>query len=224
MNDALYTTLQVFAKSLGKRQVAEICQQFILDCISTEIEEPSPVVTKNFKLIKKKIQEPEAETKVEVLPIPNPQAQTQSSINETNLNNAVEKRLGTLLSQKSISVKKTTPTVLTNRNFKKIAQETNLLPYGTILITASTDKNPTAYGTVVRTPDGFPAIQPAWDKYKFFTGTSRPPIMFLNELNKHFKIIDSKPFNTENAWNDVYKRNTDGTNISLSDLWRQTVS
>jgi hypothetical protein len=209
MNDALYTTLQVFAKSLGKRQVAEICQRFILDSIPTEIEAPAPPVTKNFKLIKKKILEPEAE--VEPLPITNTQAQSQSSINEK------------LLTPKPISVKKTTPTVVTNRNFKKIAQETNFLPYGTIIITASTDENPTAYGTVVRTPDGSPAIQPAWDKSKFFTGTSRPPIMFLNELNKHFKIIDSKPFNTENAWNDVYKKNANGTNISLSDLWKQTV-
>ena len=44
MNDALYLTLQVFGKSLGVKQVVEICQRFILDSIPSEpIVVPVPV-------------------------------------------------------------------------------------------------------------------------------------------------------------------------------------
>lgn len=177
MDAALYTTLEVYAKSLGTREVAAICQRFILDSIPL----PAPPLTEVPK-------EPEVEVEVE----------------EPKITKKFK--------------------IFNPRNFKKITQETNYLPFGTVLITASTDKHPTAYGTIVRNPAGVPSIQPAWDKNTFLTGTSSPPVAFLKALNKHFKIIDSNPFNTENAWNDVYKRNTDGTNISLTDLWKQTVS
>ena len=124
------------------------------------------------------------------------------------------------------SAKKITPvnTNTLNRNFKKMAQETHFLPVGTILITSETDTNPAIFATITRTPLGAPAIQPSWDKTKFFTGTLTPPVMFLKEATKHFKIMSSKPVDTSNAWNNVYKRNTDGSNISLADLWKQTIA
>ena len=175
MDTALYTTLEVFAKTLGAREVAAICQRFILDSIPTAPITPTEIP-----------KEPVVESK--------PQEKVMKKFKISN-----------------------------QRNFKKITQETNYLPFGTVLITASTDRHPTAYGTVVRDPNGIPAIQPAWDKSKFFTGTSSPPVAFLKALNKQYKVIPSDPFNTENAWNDVYKRNTDGTNISLTDLWKQTI-
>jgi len=194
MNDALYLTLQVFAKSLGTKQVVEICQRFILDSIPSE--PVLPTTAKKFKIIKTVL---ETETDEESPKIVLPTVK---------------------------SVKKITPvnTTVLNRNFKKMAQETHFLPVGTILITSETDKNPAIFATVTRTPLGAPAIQPSWDKTKFFTGTLTPPVMFLKEATKHFKIMSSKPVDTSNAWNDVYKRNTDGTNISLADLWKQTVS
>ena len=194
MNDALYLTLQVFGKSLGVRQVVEICQRFILDSIPSEpVSVPLPVTTaKKFKIIKTVVETEEESPKI-VLPTVK-------------------------------SVKKITPVNTLNRNFKKMAQETHFLPVGTILITSETDKNPAIFATVTRTPLGAPAIQPSWDKTKFFTGTLTPPVMFLKEATKHFKIMSSKPVDTRNAWNDVYKRNTDGSNISLADLWKQTVA
>ena len=201
MDDALYLTLQVFGKSLGVKQVVEICQRFILDSIPSEpvsvqlpvaaqVQEQAPVQAKKFKIIKTVI---ESESPKIVLP-------------------AVK------------SAKKITPVNTLNRNFKKMAQETHFLPVGTILITSETDKNPAIFATITRTPLGAPAIQPSWDKTKFFTGTLTPPVMFLKEATKHFKIMSSKPVDTRNAWNDVYKRNTDGSNISLADLWKQTVA
>ena len=201
MNDALYLTLQVFGKSLGVKQVVEICQRFILDSIPSEpiVESvPVPVTApvplqaqaKKFKIIKTVV---EAESPKIVLP-------------------AVK------------SVKKITPVNTLNRNFKKMAQETHFLPVGTILIISETDTNPAIFATITRTPLGAPAIQPSWDKTKFFTGTLTPPVMFLKEATKHFKIMSSKPVDTSNAWNNVYKRNTDGSNISLADLWKQTVA
>ena len=207
MDDALYLTLQVFGKSLGVKQVVEICQRFILDSIPSEpiVESvpvtaqaplpvqapvPLPVQAKKFKIIKTVI---ESESPKIVLP-------------------AVK------------SVKKITPVNTLNRNFKKMAQETHFLPVGTILIISETDTNPAIFATITRTPLGAPAIQPSWDKTKFFTGTLTPPVMFLKEATKHFKIMSSKPVDTSNAWNNVYKRNTDGSNISLADLWKQTVS
>ena len=207
MNDALYLTLQVFGKSLGVKQVVEICQRFILDSIPSEpivvsvpaqvpVQVPVPAQgqAKKFKIIKTVI-ETETESPKIVLP-------------------AVK------------SVKKITPvnTTTLNRNFKKMAQETHFLPVGTILITSETDTNPAIFATVTRTPLGAPAIQPSWDKTKFFTGTLTPPVMFLKEATKHFKIMSSKPVDTSNAWNNVYKRNTDGSNISLADLWKQTIA
>jgi hypothetical protein len=185
MDTALYTTLEVFAKSLGVREVAAICQRFILNSIPLPVPVPVPVPVSVAPVIAI------AETPIEAEPEADAKPHTKKF------------------------------KVFNPRNFKKIAQETNYLPFGTVLITASTDKYPTAYGTVVRNQMGVPAIQPAWDKSKFFTGTSSPPVAFLKELNKHFKVIPSDPFNTENAWNDVYKRNTDGTNISLTDIWKQ---
>jgi hypothetical protein len=201
MNDALYLTLQVFGKSLGVKQVVEICQRFILDSIPSEpvsvqlpvaaqVQEQAPVQAKKFKIIKTVI---ETESPKIVLP-------------------AVK------------SVKKITPVNTLNRNFKKMAQETHFLPVGTILITSETDTNPAIFATITRTPLGAPAIQPSWDKTKFFTGTLTPPVMFLKEATKHFKIMSSKPVDTSNAWNNVYKRNTDGSNISLADLWKQTIA
>ena len=203
MNDALYLTLQVFGKSLGVKQVVEICQRFILDSIPSEpivvpvpVPVPAPVpavaLAKKFKIIKTVI---ETESPKIVLP-------------------SVK------------SAKKITPvnTNTLNRNFKKMAQETHFLPVGTILITSETDTNPAIFATVTRTPLGAPAIQPSWDKTKFFTGTLTPPVMFLKEATKHFKIMSSKPVDTSNAWNNVYKRNTDGSNISLADLWKQTIA
>ena len=196
MNDALYLTLQVFGKSLGVKQVVEICQRFILDSIPSEpVSVPAPVTTgKKFKIIKTVVETEEESPKI-VLP-------------------AVK------------STKKITPvnTAILNRNFKKMAQETHFLPVGTILITSETDKNPAIFATITRTPLGAPAIQPSWDKTKFFTGTLTPPVMFLKEATKHFKIMSSKPVDTSNAWNNVYKRNTDGSNISLADLWKQTIA
>ena len=197
MNDALYLTLQVFGKSLGVKQVVEICQRFILDSIPSEpivVPVPVPVPAqgqaKKFKIIKTVI---ETESPKIVLP-------------------AVK------------SAKKITPVNTLNRNFKKMAQETHFLPVGTILITSETDTNPAIFATITRTPLGAPAIQPSWDKTKFFTGTLTPPVMFLKEATKHFKIMSSKPVDTSNAWNNVYKRNTDGSNISLADLWKQTIA
>ena len=196
MNDALYLTLKVFAKSLGTKEVVEICQKFILDSIPSEpVSVPLPVAqAKKFKIIKTVI-ETETESPKIVLP-------------------AVK------------SAKKITPvnTNTLNRNFKKMAQETHFLPVGTILITSETDTNPAIFATITRTPLGAPAIQPSWDKTKFFTGTLTPPVMFLKEATKHFKIMSSKPVDTSNAWNNVYKRNTDGSNISLADLWKQTIA
>ena len=205
MNDALYLTLQVFGKSLGVKQVVEICQRFILDSIPSEpivvsvpaqvpVQVPVPAQgqAKKFKIIKTVI-ETETESPKIVLP-------------------AVK------------SAKKITPVNTLNRNFKKMAQETHFLPVGTILITSETDTNPAIFATVTRTPLGAPAIQPSWDKTKFFTGTLTPPVMFLKEATKHFKIMSSKPVDTSNAWNNVYKRNTDGSNISLADLWKQTIA
>jgi hypothetical protein len=198
MNDALYLTLQVFGKSLGVKQVVEICQRFILDSIPSEpVPVPLPVTTaKKFKIIKT-VLETETETESPKIVLPTVK-----------------------------SVKKITPvnTNTLNRNFKKMAQETHFLPVGTILIISETDTNPAIFATVTRTPLGAPAIQPSWDKSKFFTGTLTPPVMFLKEATKHFKIMSSKPVDTSNAWNNVYKRNTDGSNISLADLWKQTVS
>ena len=201
MNDALYLTLQVFGKSLGVKQVVEICQRFILDSIPSEtivVPVPVPVPAqvppvaqaKKFKIIKTVI---ETESPKIVLP-------------------SVK------------SAKKITPVNTLNRNFKKMAQETHFLPVGTILITSETDTNPAIFATITRTPLGAPAIQPSWDKTKFFTGTLTPPVMFLKEATKHFKIMSSKPVDTSNAWNNVYKRNTDGSNISLADLWKQTIA
>ena len=205
MNDALYLTLQVFGKSLGVKQVVEICQRFILDSIPSEpivvsvpaqvpVQVPVPAQgpAKKFKIIKTVI-ETETESPKIVLP-------------------AVK------------SAKKITPVNTLNRNFKKMAQETHFLPVGTILITSETDTNPAIFATITRTPLGAPAIQPSWDKTKFFTGTLTPPVMFLKEATKHFKIMSSKPVDTSNAWNNVYKRNTDGSNISLADLWKQTIA
>lgn len=205
MDDALYLTLQVFGKSLGVKQVVEICQRFILDSIPSEpVSVPLPVAAqvqeqaplplqtqaKKFKIIKTVI---ESESPKIVLP-------------------AVK------------SAKKITPVNTLNRNFKKMAQETHFLPVGTILIISETDTNPAIFATITRTPLGAPAIQPSWDKTKFFTGTLTPPVMFLKEATKHFKIMSSKPVDTSNAWNNVYKRNTDGSNISLADLWKQTIA
>ena len=203
MNDALYLTLQVFGKSLGVKQVVEICQRFILDSIPSEpivvsvpaqvpVQVPAVAQAKKFKIIKTVV---ETESPKIVLP-------------------AVK------------SAKKITPvnTTTLNRNFKKMAQETHFLPVGTILITSETDTNPAIFATITRTPLGAPAIQPSWDKTKFFTGTLTPPVMFLKEATKHFKIMSSKPVDTSNAWNNVYKRNTDGSNISLADLWKQTIA
>ena len=205
MNDALYLTLQVFGKSLGVKQVVEICQRFILDSIPSEpivvpvqaqvpvlAQVPPVAIAKKFKIIKSVI-ETEAESPKIVLP-------------------AIK------------SAKKITPVNTLNRNFKKMAQETHFLPVGTILITSDTDTNPAIFATITRTPLGAPAIQPSWDKTKFFTGTLTPPVMFLKEATKHFKIMSSKPVDTSNAWNNVYKRNTDGSNISLADLWKQTIA
>ena len=198
MNDALYFTLKVFAKSLGTKEVVEICQRFILDSIPSEpVSVPLPVAqAKKFKIIKT-VLETETETETESPKIVIPVVK---------------------------SAKKITPVNTLNRNFKKMAQETHFLPVGTILITSETDTNPAIFATVTRTPLGAPAIQPSWDKTKFFTGTLTPPVMFLKEATKHFKIMSSKPVDTSNAWNNVYKRNTDGSNISLADLWKQTVS
>jgi len=202
MNDALYLTLKVFAKSLGTKEVVEICQRFILDSIPSEpVSVPLPVAqAKKFKIIKTVLEtETETETETESPKIVIPVVK---------------------------SVKKITPvnTTILNRNFKKMAQETHFLPVGTILITSETDKNPAIFATITRTPLGAPAIQPSWDKTKFFTGTLTPPVMFLKEATKHFKIMSSKPVDTSNAWNNVYKRNTDGSNISLADLWKQTIA
>ena len=193
----------MFGKSLGVKQVVEICQRFILDSIPSEpivvsvpaqvpVQVPAVAQAKKFKIIKTVI---ETESPKIVLP-------------------AVK------------SAKKITPvnTNTLNRNFKKMAQETHFLPVGTILITSETDTNPAIFATITRTPLGAPAIQPSWDKTKFFTGTLTPPVMFLKEATKHFKIMSSKPVDTSNAWNNVYKRNTDGSNISLADLWKQTIA
>ena len=108
MNDALYLTLQVFGKSLGTKQVVEICQRFILDSIPSEtVSVPLPVTTaKKFKIIKTVVEtETETESPKIVLPVIK-------------------------------SAKKITPvnTTTLNRNFKKMAQETHFLPVGTILI------------------------------------------------------------------------------------------
>jgi hypothetical protein len=198
MNDALYLTLKVFAKSLGTKEVVEICQRFILDSIPSEpVSVPLPVAqAKKFKIIKTVL---ETETEEESPKIVLPTVKSVKKITPVNTNTL-------------------------NRNFKKMAQETHFLPVGTILITSETDQNPAIFATITRTPLGAPAIQPSWDKTKFFTGTLTPPVMFLKEATKHFKIMSSKPVDTRNAWNDVYKRNTDGSNISLADLWKQTVA
>lgn len=205
MNDALYLTLQVFGKSLGVKQVVEICQRFILDSIPSE-----PIV----------VSVP-AQVPVQV-PVP---AQGQAKKFKI-IKTVIETESPKIVLPSVKSAKKITPvnTNTLNRNFKKMAQETHFLPVGTILITSETDTNPAIFATVTRTPLGAPAIQPSWDKTKFFTGTLTPPVMFLKEATKHFKIMSSKPVDTSNAWNNVYKRNTDGSNISLADLWKQTIA
>ena len=205
MNDALYLTLQVFGKSLGVKQVVEICQRFILDSIPSE-----PIV----------VSVP-AQVPVQV-PVP---AQGQAKKFKI-IKTVIETESPKIVLPSVKSAKKITPvnTNTLNRNFKKMAQETHFLPVGTILITSETDTNPAIFATITRTPLGAPAIQPSWDKTKFFTGTLTPPVMFLKEATKHFKIMSSKPVDTSNAWNNVYKRNTDGSNISLADLWKQTIA
>jgi hypothetical protein len=95
MNDALYLTLQVFGKSLGVKQVVEICQRFILDSIPSEpvsvpVQAPVPALGKKFKIIKTVLETEEESPKI-VLP-------------------AVK------------SAKKITPVNTLNRNFKKMAQ------------------------------------------------------------------------------------------------------
>ena len=203
MNDALYLTLQVFGKSLGVKQVVEICQRFILDSIPSE-----PIV----------VSVP-AQVPVQV-PVP-PQGQAKKF---KIIKTVIETESPKIVLPAVKSAKKITPVNTLNRNFKKMAQETHFLPVGTILITSETDTNPAIFATITRTPLGAPAIQPSWDKTKFFTGTLTPPVMFLKEATKHFKIMSSKPVDTSNAWNNVYKRNTDGSNISLADLWKQTIA
>jgi len=208
MNDALYLTLQVFGKSLGVKQVVEICQRFILDSIPSEpIVESVPVIT---------------------APVPVPvtaQAPLQAQAKKFKIiKTVIESESPKIVLPAVKSAKKITPVNTLNRNFKKMAQETHFLPVGTILITSETDTNPAIFATITRTPLGAPAIQPSWDKTKFFTGTLTPPVMFLKEATKHFKIMSSKPVDTSNAWNNVYKRNTDGSNISLADLWKQTIA
>ncbi len=208
MDDALYLTLQVFGKSLGVKQVVEICQRFILDSIPSEpIVESVPVIT---------------------APVPVPvtaQAPLQAQAKKFKIiKTVIESESPKIVLPAVKSAKKITPVNTLNRNFKKMAQETHFLPVGTILITSETDTNPAIFATITRTPLGAPAIQPSWDKTKFFTGTLTPPVMFLKEATKHFKIMSSKPVDTSNAWNNVYKRNTDGSNISLADLWKQTIA
>jgi hypothetical protein len=208
MNDALYLTLQVFGKSLGVKQVVEICQRFILDSIPSEpIVESVPVIT---------------------APVPVPvtaQAPLQAQAKKFKIiKTVIESESPKIVLPAVKSAKKITPVNTLNRNFKKMAQETHFLPVGTILITSETDTNPAIFATITRTPLGAPAIQPSWDKTKFFTGTLTPPVMFLKEATKHFKTMSSKPVDTSNAWNNVYKRNTDGSNISLADLWKQTIA
>ena len=211
MNDALYLTLQVFGKSLGVKQVVEICQRFILDSIPSEpivVSVPVPVPVP-------------AQVSVPAQAPPVAQAKKFKIIKTV-----IETESPKIVLPSVKSAKKITPvnTNTLNRNFKKMAQETHFLPVGTILITSETDTNPAIFATVTRTPLGAPAIQPSWDKTKFFTGTLTPPVMFLKEATKHFKIMSSKPVDTSNAWNNVYKRNTDGSNISLADLWKQTIA
>jgi hypothetical protein len=213
MNDALYLTLQVFGKSLGVKQVVEICQRFILDSIPSEpIVESVPVPVT-------------ASVPVPVTAQAPVQLQSQSK-KLMIIKTLIESESPKIVLPAVKSAKKITPvnTNTLNRNFKKMAQETHFLPVGTILITSETDTNPAIFATITRTPLGAPAIQPSWDKTKFFTGTLTPPVMFLKEATKHFKIMSSKPVDTSNAWNNVYKRNTDGSNISLADLWKQTVA
>ena len=207
MDDALYLTLQVFGKSLGVKQVVEICQRFILDSIPSEpIVESVPV---------------QAPVQAQA-PVPL-QAQAQAKKFKI-IKTVIESESPKIVLPAVKSAKKITPVNTLNRNFKKMAQETHFLPVGTILITSETDTNPAIFATITRTPLGAPAIQPSWDKTKFFTGTLTPPVMFLKEATKHFKIMSSKPVDTSNAWNNVYKRNTDGSNISLADLWKQTIA
>jgi len=207
MDDALYLTLQVFGKSLGVKQVVEICQRFILDSIPSEpIVESVPV---------------QAPVQAQA-PVPL-QAQAQAKKFKI-IKTVIESESPKIVLPAVKSVKKITPVNTLNRNFKKMAQETHFLPVGTILIISETDTNPAIFATITRTPLGAPAIQPSWDKTKFFTGTLTPPVMFLKEATKHFKIMSSKPVDTSNAWNNVYKRNTDGSNISLADLWKQTIA
>ncbi len=209
MDDALYLTLQVFGKSLGVKQVVEICQRFILDSIPSEpVSVPLPVVAQ--------VQEQAS------VPL---QAPVQAQAKKFKIiKTVIESESPKIVLPAVKSVKKITPVNTLNRNFKKMAQETHFLPVGTILIISETDTNPAIFATITRTPLGAPAIQPSWDKTKFFTGTLTPPVMFLKEATKHFKIMSSKPVDTSNAWNNVYKRNTDGSNISLADLWKQTIA
>ncbi len=205
MNDALYLTLQVFGKSLGVKKVVEICQRFILDSIPSEpVSVPVPV--------------PVQVTAPAPVPL---QAQVKKF---KIIKTVIESESPKIVLPAVKSAKKITPVNTLNRNFKKMAQETHFLPVGTILIISETDTNPAIFATITRTPLGAPAIQPSWDKTKFFTGTLTPPVMFLKEATKHFKIMSSKPVDTSNAWNNVYKRNTDGSNISLADLWKQTIA
>lgn len=195
---AFLKTLQLYASALGTRRTAELCQQFILDTAfpkqQEQTPEPIPEVKAAEVTIKKvvPIKRKPVQVKVKV-PEGTPEAKQQ--LQETVSPTPVKKKVKF-------------------RNFKKLV-ETGVLPMGTEVYPSAPEINPSTTGLIVKDPKGQPAIQASWDKSKYFTGTSSPPVKFLLEAQKRFPHL--KVYVKENAWNEVLYKGSDGHYRMLSD-------
>lgn len=196
--DALYTTLTMYAKTLGTRSVAALCQRFILDSFPVE-------------------QKPVEELKVPQTPEPHPPLVEPPPIKRVKL--LVKKRQamppGSPEAKEALK-QSVEPKQPPNRDFAKLVEK-GFLPEGTLLYPSAPDPiNPDTAGIVIRKPTGQPAIQATWDKNLSFTGKSSPPIRFLTEAKKRFPTL--KMYVKANAWDDVLYKHKDGSFRVLSDV------
>lgn len=205
---ALLTTLNVYSKTLGTRRVVELCQGFILNAAFPSDKDtspppvpatllPTPLPDSNEKVS-------EASTIKKIAPIKRkPILKLPESTPEA------KQQLQSSVSPSPVKKKEK------QRNFKKLVED-NVIPIGTELYPSAPDPiNPATVAHVVKDPKGNPAIQPSWDKGKYFTGTSSPPVKFLLESQKRFPGL--KIYVKENAWNDVLYKGKDGHFRMLSD-------
>ncbi len=216
--NALFFTLETYAHTLGTRKVIEICQQFILD----SFPEPRALHFETDSLESESVLAEELPPPPSPSPSPplvEPPALQRIKIKRKKVTpptpDATASPEAKQALAESVSPKKKETTTAAKRNFKKLVEQ-QVLPIGTILFPSAPDPiNPATAATVVRTPNGQPAIQPSWDKSKFCTGTSQAPMKFLVEATKKFPTL--KSYVKENAWDEVLYKHADGSFRVLSD-------